>query len=153
MTAAVVVDMMTAPELDGATVTESHTIEMPVIEMVRPMPGFPDLQRFALVQLEPGSDLCSLTSLDDPGLRFLVVPPTAFFPDYAPEVGDDVVDDLGIESAADVLVLVVLNAGSSLQETTANLAAPVLVNPSTRRAGQVVLDEVGLPVAAPLLGR
>ena len=132
--------------------TESAAIEVPVIEMVRPMPGFPDHRRFALVQLDGTSDLCSLTSLDEPDLRFLVVPPTAFFPDYAPEVGDDVVDDLGIVEAADVLVLVVLTPGASLQETTANLAAPVLVNPVTRRAGQVVLDELGLPVAAPLLG-
>jgi flagellar assembly factor FliW len=133
-------------------VPETHGIEIPVIHMVRPMLGFPEHERFALVQLDGASDLCSLTSLDEPGLRFLVVPPAAFFPDYAPEVGDDVVDDLGIESAADVLVLVVLNAGTGLHDTTANLAAPVLVNPTTRRAGQVVLDEPGLQVATPLLG-
>ena len=131
---------------------ETHPIEIPVIDMVRPMLGFPDHHGFALVQLDGSSDLCSLISLDEPGLRFLVVPPDAFFPDYAPEVGDDVVADLGIESAADVLVLVVLKAGTGLHDTTANLAAPLLVNPLTRRAGQVVLDELGLPVAAPLLG-
>jgi len=133
-------------------VVDTHAIEIPVIDMVRPMPGFPDHHRFALVQLEGGGDLCTLTSLDEPELRFLVVPPAPFFPDYAPEVGDDIVADLDIQEASDVLVLVVLNAGDSLETTTANLAAPVLVNPATRRAGQVVLDEAGLPVAAPLLG-
>jgi flagellar assembly factor FliW len=153
MTATTALDMMAAPDrADGGTVAENHPIEIPVIDMVRPLPGFPDHQRFALVQLDGASDLCSLISLDEPGLRFLVVPPAAFFPDYAPEVGDDVVADLGIESASDVLVLLVLNAGAGLHETTANLAAPLLVNPITRRAGQVVLDEPGLPVAAPLLG-
>ena len=131
---------------------EQHPLEIPVIDMVRPLVGFPGHERFALVQLDGASDLCSLISLDEPGLRFLVVPPAAFFPDYAPEVGDDVVADLGIESAADVLVLVILNAGAGLHDTTANLAAPLLVNPVTRQAGQVVLDESGLPVAAPLLG-
>jgi flagellar assembly factor FliW len=153
MTGTLVLDMMVAPApVDGGTVADTHAIEIPVIDMVRPMPGFPDHRRFALVQLDGGGDLCTLTSLDEPEVRFLVVPPAAFFPDYAPEVGDDVVADLDIEQASDVLVLVVLNAGSSLQDTTANLAAPVLVNPTTRRAGQVVLDEAGLPVAAPLLG-
>lgn len=131
---------------------EPHAIEIPVIEMVRPMPGFPEHRRFALVQVDADSDLCSLTSLDEQGLRFLVVPPAGFFPDYAPEVDDDVVADLGIEDAADVLILVVLNTGSSLAETTANLAAPILVNSRSRRAGQVILDAPGLPVAAPLLG-
>ncbi len=130
---------------------ETTALEIPVIEMVRPMPGFPDHRRFALMQLDGAGDLCSLVSLDEPALRFLVVPPSAFFPDYAPEVGDDVVADLAIESAADVLVLLVLTTGSSLHDTTANLAAPLLVNPGARLAGQVILDEVGLPVAAPLL--
>ena len=126
--------------------------DLPVIELVRPMPGFPERRRFALVQLDEDGVLCSMTSLDEPALRFLVVPPGRFFPDYAPEVGDDVLEDLEIGSADDVLLLVVLNAGGSLATTTANLAAPVLVNPTTRRGGQIVLDRPGLPVAAPLLG-
>ena len=125
--------------------------DLPVIEMVRPMPGFPEQRRFALVRLDPDGDLCSMTSLDEPDLRFLVVPPARFFPEYAPEVEDDVVADLGIESDSDVLVLVVLTAGTSLASTTANLAAPVLVNTTTRRGGQIVLDEPGLPIAAPLI--
>lgn len=131
--------------------TATDETDLPVIEMVRPMPGFPEQRRFALVRLDEAGDLCSLTSLDDPGLRFLVVPPTRFFPDYAPEVAEDVIADLQIGSPEDVLLLVVLNAGTSLASTTANLAAPVLVNPATRRAGQIVLDEPGLPLAAPLI--
>jgi flagellar assembly factor FliW len=126
--------------------------DLPVIELVRPMPGFPEHRRFALVQLDDDGVLCSLTSIDEPDLRFLVVPPVRFFPDYAPEVDDDVVAELDLASADDVLLLVVLTAGDSLAGTTANLAAPVLVNTTTRRGGQIVLDRPGLPVAAPLLG-
>ena len=139
---------MTTATMSPMTTDET---DVPVIEMVRPMPGFPEQRRFALVRLDETGDLCSLRSLDDPELRFLVVPPARFFPDYAPEVEDDVIADLEIGSPEDVLLLVVLNAGTSLASTTANLAAPVLVNPATRRAGQIVLDEPGLPLAAPLI--
>jgi flagellar assembly factor FliW len=140
--------MMTATRPPaGETVTD-----IPVIELVRPMPGFPERRRFALVQLDEDGVLCSLTSLEDPELRFLVVPPAHFFPDYEPDVEDDVAAELEITSPDDALLLVVLTAGSSLATTTANLAAPVLVNPATRRGGQIVLDRPGLPVAAPLLG-
>ena len=135
---------------DGDTVTATDA-ELPVIELVHPMPGFPDLHKFALVQLDDAGRLSSLTSLEQPDLRFLVAPPAPFFPDYEPEVDDEVVLELGIEEVEDVLLLVVLNAGSSLAETTANLAAPVLVNTVTRRAAQVILDRPGLPVAAPLI--
>jgi flagellar assembly factor FliW len=124
--------------------------EIPVIELVQPMPGFPGLTRYALVQLDDDGVLCALRSLEDPDLRFLVMPPTAFFPDYAPVVDDDAVEALGIETADDVLLLVVVNAGTSVQTATANLVAPVLVNRSTLRAQQVVLDDPTLSVAAPL---
>lgn len=125
--------------------------EIPVIELVHPMPGFPEHSRFALVQLDDDGVLCSLTSLEDPELRFLVVPPMRFFPDYVPEVDDETVTDLGIDSADDVLVLCVLTAGESLGSTTANLAAPMLINTRTCRAVQVVLDDPALSVAAPLV--
>jgi len=138
------------PTAEGGRVSEA--LQIPVIEMVRPLPGFPEHRRFGLVQLDPAGDLYSLTSLDEPGLRFLVVPPVQFFPDYAPEVDDDVVEDLRIERAEDVLVLLMLTPGATLTETTANLAAPILVNAVERVAGQVILDKPGLPVAVPLLG-
>lgn len=125
--------------------------DIPAIELVHPLPGFPDQRRFALVQLDEDGVLCQLRSLDDPSLRFLVVSPVPFFPDYAPEVSDDVVEDLQIGSAEDVIVLLVLNAGDSLSTTTANLMAPVVVNTVTLRASQVILDDPTLPLAAPLV--
>jgi flagellar assembly factor FliW len=121
------------------------------LDFVQPMPGFPDCRSFALVQLDEDGVLCQLRSLEQPDLRFLVVPPAPFFPGYAPEVSDEVVADLEIGSADDVVVLLVLNAGASLAETTANLLAPVLVNTVTRRASQVILEDTTLPLAAPLL--
>ncbi|QCX28570.1 flagellar assembly protein FliW [Nocardioides jishulii] len=124
--------------------------DLPVIELVHPLPGFPEHRRFALVQLDEDGVLCDLRSLDDPDLRFLVASPVPFFPDYAPVVGDDVVAELEIEDASDVLVLLVLTTGTSLADSTANLRAPVLVNTTTRRAAQVILDDATLSVAVPL---
>jgi flagellar assembly factor FliW len=125
--------------------------EFPAIELVQPMPGFPDHRRFALVQLDDDGVLCQLQSLEDPALRFLVMSPVPFFPDYAPEVADDVVEDLAIGSSDDVIVLLVLNAGESLSTTTANLVAPVVVNATTLQARQVILDDPSLSLAAPLV--
>jgi flagellar assembly factor FliW len=130
----------------AATVVE----EIPVIDMVEPMPGFPGARRFALVRLDDEGVLCALRSVDEPSLRFLVVPPHLFFPDYAPVVDDATVATLGIGSAEDVVVLAVVNAGGSPAEATVNLLAPVLVNTATRQGAQVVLTE-DLPVRAPLV--
>lgn len=132
--------------------TENDTdVDVPVIELVHPMPGFPDRRQFALVELDEDGVLCALRSLEDPDLRFLVVPPAPFFPNYAPEVDDAVVSDLEIAAAEDALVLLVLRAGESLADTTANLLAPVVINRRTRRAAQVILDDPTLSVSEPLV--
>ena len=124
--------------------------EIPVIELVEAMPGFPDRTRFALVRLDEDGVLCSLKSVEDPDLRFLVVPPNVFFPDYAPEIDDSTVSALRIQRAEDVLVLVVVNPGDQASTATANLLAPVVVNTVSRQASQVVLSE-DHPVRAPLV--
>lgn len=136
------------PQEASAMATE--TPEIPVLEMVQPMAGFPEQRRFALVPLDETGMVCHLRSVDDPQLSFVVVPPQLFFPDYAPEIGDEAAAVLGAESADDVMALVVLTLGSSLAEATANLLAPVVVNHRTRQAAQVMLDDPSLPLRAPL---
>ncbi|MCW2848630.1 MAG: flagellar assembly protein FliW [Marmoricola sp.] len=131
--------------------TGSTMTEIPLIELVQPMPGFPDLRQFALVQLDDDGVLCAFRSVEAPELRFLVVPPATFFPDYTPEVDEEAVRELGVGALEDILVLVVVKAGASLAESTANLAAPLLINASTRRARQVVLDDPAYSLAVPLV--
>jgi flagellar assembly factor FliW len=142
--------MSTAPVLEKSRSVAPVVDEIPVITMVEPVPGFPERTRFALVRLDDDGVLCALRSVEDPELRFLVVPPHVFFPDYAPVVDDATVAALGIRSAEDVLTLVVVNPGDAAGGATANLLAPVLVNTATRHGSQVVLAE-DLPIRAPLV--
>ncbi len=142
--------MSRAPDVVESRGSRRVVEEIPVIEMVEPMPGFPERTRFALVRLDEDGVLCSLKSVDDPDLRFLVVPPAIFFPDYAPEIDDLTAAALGIERAEDALVLVVVNPGEQAATATANLLAPVVVNTVSRQATQVVLSE-DLPIRAPLV--
>jgi flagellar assembly factor FliW len=123
--------------------------DIPVLEMVRPMVGFPEARRFALARLDDTGIVCDLRSLDE-DLSFVVVPPGMFFSDYAPEVDDDLVAELGVETEHDVLLLTVVTLGDDPSSATANLLAPVVVNHRTRRAAQVILDDVELPLRAPL---
>lgn len=124
--------------------------DIPVLDMVEPMVGFPEQRRFALARLDETGLICDLRSLDDPDLSFVVVPPAVFFDDYAPEIDDELAAALGADSEQDLLTLVVLTLGETPAESTANLLAPIVVNHRTRRAGQVVLDDPTLPVRAPV---
>jgi len=135
--------------------------ELPELMFVRPLPGFGDLRRFVLVDLEPPGDhdtegaesvLFELRSLEDPAVRFLVAAPAAFFPDYAFELDETECAALGLNSESDALVLVLLTVGHDTPDgtapTTANLLAPVVVNVGTRAAAQVILAGSDWPVRA-----
>jgi flagellar assembly factor FliW len=125
--------------------------ELPLLDFLAPVAGFPEHRRFVLAELDESSLLRALRSLDDPALRFLVLPPGPFFPDYDPEIGDDWAERLELTSSDDALVLVLITPGATAAEATANLLAPVVINVRTRRAAQIVLDDSSLPLRAPLL--
>ena len=140
---------MTALLID--TVDAAETTELPVLEFVAPMPGFPEHRQYVLVRVGDEGVLYALTSVESPGLRFLVVPPAPFFPDYAPEVDEEDLLALGASGADDLLVLLVINTGDAPNEASANLMAPIVLSQHTRRAVQLVLSGSGQPVRAPLL--
>jgi len=132
---------------------QAAATELPVLDMVQPLLGFPEHRRFALTRLDEIGMFCELRSLEQADLRFVVVPPAMFFPDYAPEIDDDLSETLGVRDASDLVVLSLVTLGQTPQEATANLLAPVLVNHRNRRAAQVLLADVDLPLRAPLTGR
>jgi flagellar assembly factor FliW len=136
--------------------------EVPVITFVTPLPGFPALRSFLLVDLvaeaqadsaaapPAGEDpvLYELRSLQQPEIRFLVAVPQAFFPDYAVELDEAACTELDLSEAGDALVLVILTVGADPAPTTANLMAPVVINARTRAAAQVILSGTEWPVRA-----
>ena len=129
----------------GAIMTDTG-LDLPIIDMATPMAGFPAHRQFVLVRLNEESLLYAFTSIQDPSLRFLVAPPEPFFPDYAPEIESEVLAALNTKDPDRLLVMVVITAG--VEETTANLLAPIIVDRDSHRAIQVILQDSGLPVRA-----
>lgn len=130
---------------------EPSDAELPTLEFVSPMPGFPGLRRFVLVRLDEEGALYSMRSLEDTGVRFLVAAPPVFFPDYTPEIEEEVLERLMTDDPTRLLILLVVTAAEPVTEATANLLAPVIIDPQTRRAVQTVLSAPELSVRAPLL--
>ncbi len=111
--------------------------------------GFPTTQRFIL--LDPGGPgsapsqgrgwLRWLQSVDDRDLAFVVLDPTFFRPDYELSVEQETLARLELGSTEEGIVLVVATVPETPREITANLKAPILLNPHRRLAQQVILDD------------
>lgn len=130
-----------------------------IVEFVEPIPGFADERTFSLAPLDEDAVLFVLRSLRTPRLRFVVMPPAPFFPDYHPAVDAQDVAALGELGGAEIgdgepevelQVLVIVSVTDSITDATANLLAPIVLDPASGRAMQVVLADARLPLRAPL---
>ena len=112
-------------------------------------PGLLDLHEFRLSPLDETGHLFTLRSVEQPDIRLFLVPPRAYFPGYAPTLDAETRESLGLGDD-DPVLLVVVRPGADGDAPTANLLAPVAINPTTGQALQVVLDGAAWPLRAPL---
>lgn len=110
--------------------------------------GFADARRFALLEpSRPGSPFHYLVCLDLPELGFVVADPEVLVPGYRAEVPPP------LDAEGPLVVLVLVTVPADPLAMTANLMAPLVVDPTTRRGRQLVLDTGRWPTRHPLLAR
>ncbi len=105
--------------------------------------GMPGLQRVRLRRLE-GTILVELAALDEPGLEFVA----AIADDVAPGVTKQIAAH--VELAPEEIVLVLLAVHGDPPLVTANLAGPVIADLVAGTAKQLVIEDAGLPLRAPV---
>lgn len=108
-------------------------------DLPRGLLGFPDLTSLEFTTL-PDTDVYGVLSDPDTGIQFVLALAGAFFPDYEIDVPDSSWHQLGLSNPQDAAVWVVVTQRDD-STFTANLRGPVVVNPATGTAIQVVLDD------------
>lgn len=111
--------------------------ESRIISLHRGLLGFPNYTKYAIIQVGGESIFLWLQSTEEPELAFVVTDPSAFFADYSVCVDEDTKSELGWEASDEPVLLVVCNQADG--RTTANMVGPIVINPRTRSAVQVVL--------------
>jgi flagellar assembly factor FliW len=127
------------------------SLDVPELHFAHGLPGFPGERRVALVRWGAFEGPYSLmVDLDDPDVRFLVMPPYLFFPDYVVDIDDATAARVHLERAEDCLLLVIVTLAGKPEDATANLLGPVVINLQTREGVQAVLAESGYSTRTPL---
>ena len=121
------------------------------LQLTEPLPGFPAHRDYALVPADGSGLVFWLQAVDLEGPRFLAVPAAPYFPEYVPSLPSTVRTELGLaEQSAASLYCIVTVPGGDIEQATANLRAPLVVNPATALARQVVLTDGTHPIRRPL---
>jgi flagellar assembly factor FliW len=107
------------------------------LEFPHGLPAFESQKRFRLIERQP---LLFLESETTPGLSFLLLPVGLIEPGYRLALSDDDQATLGSFCESDLLCLAVITTAED-SPPTANLLAPVVINPQTGRGVQAVRSD------------
>lgn len=102
--------------------------------------GFEGLTRFALVDDKDIYPYRVLQSVDDPWVGFTVIDPFLFCSDYSVTMSETDRAALELEDTDTMIVLAIVVVSEEQMEVTANLLAPVIINPRVGSGRQVILQ-------------
>lgn len=113
-----------------------------IIMIEKGLIGFESYMKYLPLSFHEDNDsMVSLQSLDEESLSFILMDPFQAFPDYAPELSAQDMDELKAESPDDLAFYVICVIRDTVAESTVNLKAPLVINLATRKARQVILEQ------------
>ena len=112
--------------------------------------GFEALRKFFIIDPADETLIMWLQSAENPDIAFPILEPKVFKADYRVHLSANELRSLKIESLkqAGVLVYSILTIPDDITKMTANLKAPLVINPKDQTARQVVLQENDYSVRA-----
>ncbi len=116
--------------------------EKNVITFSDGLPGFENYSQFIIVlSNDKALPFHFLQSVENEDIAFVITDPFLFINNYDFEISEDVVKKLQITSPGDLSIYSITTIPSKIENTSINLAAPVIVNNTNNKAKQVILSE------------
>jgi len=131
------------PSVTASTAPE-QPIETLVVEFPSGIPGFESHGRFILIASAELSPLGCLKSVDSSDVSFLVIDPRLLFLGYDLTLNEFERARLGAEPGEPLLWLAIVTITE--KDATANLRAPVVINPKKMIGCQVIRENEQYPV-------
>ena len=105
--------------------------------------GFENHQDFIILDVHGNSHFKFLQDINHSYLAFLIINPWDFFTGYEIDIPDENLAKIGIYPNEDgeLEVYNIVTMGSSFSESTANLLAPIIVNPTDKKGKQFILND------------
>lgn len=116
------------------------------------LPGFPELKDYILIHDEEKGipSLLYLQSLDDKDVAITVASPLALADTYDPAIEEKDIAAIGDIKEDNVIVLVTVNVPEKIEEMTANMKSPIIINTDTNKGVQVVAANEEFSSRAPI---
>lgn len=129
---------------------ELEVAEDKVITFKEGLPGFPQIHRFAVLEMEELKPFLYLQALDDPPISLFIINPFLVDTTYEFRLTDSDMEEVKSTNSAELAVYAVATIPDVASEATLNLMAPIVINEKERCGKQVILHESKYSVKYPL---
>ncbi|MSS63873.1 flagellar assembly protein FliW [Velocimicrobium porci] len=105
--------------------------------------GFEDYKRYTILFDNEGGETPVISwfqSLDDERLAIPVINPLIIKEDYNPTVEDASLVSLGELTDENLIILLTMTIPSDIKQMTVNLKAPLIINSTTKKGAQIIVE-------------
>lgn len=117
---------------------DAEITEKNLIQIKDGLLGFESYQNFAVIPHGEDSPFILLQSIDEPQLAFITIDPRIFSPNYLPDISDNELSSIGLKLVTEAVLLTIVVIPENPQNMSANLQAPLLINPVLRIGRQMI---------------
>jgi flagellar assembly factor FliW len=129
---------------------ELEVPEDKVITFKEGLPGFPQIHRFAILEMDELKPFQYLQALGDPPISLFIINPFLVDPTYEFRLTDTDMEDVNSKNSSELAVYAVATIPDDPNSATLNLMAPIVINDVERCGKQVILHESKYSVKHPL---
>jgi len=126
------------------------TKDSKIIEFPIGIPGFEDLHKFIILEINETKPIYWLQSTENARIALPVIISFEIIEDYNIDIRENELEELRVESENDLLIMNVVVIPDDIKKMTVNLAAPIIINAKLGYGKQIIIDAKELPVRMPV---
>jgi flagellar assembly factor FliW len=115
------------------------------------IPGFEKAKEYVIVSIPDYAPFEWLVCIDGSRLRFAIINPLLFLPEYSPAMVKEQIEDLEVSKPEDILLYSIVTIRENPLESTANLVGPLIINREKRLGKQIIVDDDRYSTQEPLI--
>ncbi len=102
--------------------------------------GFENISDYYLIDANIAPFML-LQAAEDEAIGFIVCDPFLFFQSYEFDLNEEAKKSINLEKSEDLLVLTIVTLSDKIDEVTANLVGPIIINIKTHQAIQYIVND------------
>jgi len=126
------------------------TKDSKIINFPTGLPGFEDLHKFIILEINDTKPIYWLQSTEDENISLPVIISFEILEEYNIDIRENELDDLYVESKNDLIIMNVVVIPTDIQKMTVNLAAPIVINAKRGVGKQIIIDASELSIRFPV---